>query len=111
VLLDRDRNVTVMATKPSISKYTAFVASVESLEPTVCCFVATGVPQSTAVEVTDDEDSDVELKSLTAMGDMGDASLQEDKLPNKVDLEGHTGAENVSVEREEPMDKDNDEMY
>jgi hypothetical protein len=28
------------------------------MEPTVCCFVATGAPQPSAAEITDDEESD-----------------------------------------------------
>jgi hypothetical protein len=58
VALDRHKNVAIMTTKPSIKKYAAFATKVTSLEPTVCCFVATGPTQPSVAEVTDDEESD-----------------------------------------------------
>jgi hypothetical protein len=47
-----------MTTKPGIQKYAAFATKVTPLEPTVCCFVATGAPQPFVAEVTDDKKSD-----------------------------------------------------
>jgi hypothetical protein len=58
VTLDKHKNVTSMTTEPGIKKYAAFAAKVTSLEPTVCCFVATGAPQPSAAEITDDDKSD-----------------------------------------------------
>jgi hypothetical protein len=57
VALDKHKNVAIMTTKPDIKKYAAFTAKITSLEPTVCCFVATGAPQPSAAEMTDDDES------------------------------------------------------
>jgi hypothetical protein len=62
IALNKRRNVAVMTTKPGGARYTAFAASVQSLQPTTCCFLATGAPQSSTAtevtaEVTDDEGS------------------------------------------------------
>jgi hypothetical protein len=81
VPLDRDRNVVVMTTKPGISKYTAFAASVQSLEPVVCCFVATGAPQSTAAEVTDDEGSDAGSDASTMTEDAASELYAGERAP------------------------------
>jgi hypothetical protein len=58
VALDKHKNVAIMTTKPGVQKYATFATKVASLEPTVCCFVATGAPQPSVAEVTDDEKSD-----------------------------------------------------
>jgi hypothetical protein len=57
VSLDKHKNVAVMTTKPGIGKYAAFAAKITSLEPTICCFVATGAPQPSVAEVTNDDES------------------------------------------------------
>jgi hypothetical protein len=55
VPLHPEKNVAIMSTTAGIKKYNAFVAKVEDLEPKVCCFVATGAPEPSAAEVTDDK--------------------------------------------------------
>jgi hypothetical protein len=57
VTLDKRKNVAIMTTEPGIKKYAAFASKVTSLEPTVCCFVATGAPQPSTAEITDDDES------------------------------------------------------
>jgi hypothetical protein len=55
--LDKRKNVAIMMTKPGIQKYAAFAAKVVSLEPKICCFVATGPPQPSVTDATDDQES------------------------------------------------------
>jgi hypothetical protein len=57
VALDRDRDVAIMYTKSGTHRYTTFAATVEPLEPTISCFLATGAPTLTSAVVTDDEQS------------------------------------------------------
>jgi hypothetical protein len=57
IRLDKCKNVAVMTTRPGIKKYTAFAAKVASLEPTICCFVATGAPQPSEGAITDNDES------------------------------------------------------
>jgi hypothetical protein len=72
VALDRFKNVAIMTTKPGIKKCTAFAAKVTSLEPNICCFVATGAPQPSVPDVTDDDD-DASSESTVKPGHESDS--------------------------------------
>jgi hypothetical protein len=87
VPLDAEKNVAVMTTKPGSSRYTAFAASVESLEPTICCFVATGAPTSYSqpTQVTDGEETDTTDKDTETIASK--STEEEDEKPDVVDFE------------------------
>jgi hypothetical protein len=64
VTLNKDKNVAVMMTKSGCNKFTAFATTVASLEPKLCCFLATGAPElPNAATVTDKEMSPTEDES------------------------------------------------
>jgi hypothetical protein len=121
--LDTHRNVAVMSTLPGHRKFSAFATTIESLEPDVCCFVATGTPQLESHTVTDDEAtipdavslddaSTVSADTLSVADTAADAP--DDHEPAElVDFgtAGPDGEQEVSVELDEPLANDSDEFY
>jgi hypothetical protein len=115
VFLDCDRNVAVMSTKSGNSRCAAFAASVKPLEPSVCCFLATGAPTTSTTVVTDDEDSDTAESDneSTAKSDNESTTSSEQgaKVTQPVTFEGLSDVPGVSIKNDTPLDKDKDELY
>jgi hypothetical protein len=112
ITLDKRRNVAVMTTKPGGTKYSAFAASVQPLVQQVSCFVATGAPQSSPAEVTDDEGKlDAESIAETVLSTVKAEIENEDEGPRQVDFENHPEAQGVSIEDAIPLQGDKDELY
>jgi hypothetical protein len=103
-------NVAIMDTKAGIRKCSAFVSKIEDLKPKICCFVATGSPEPSATEVTDDETDDEGSSgesTTTAHEEMG----QESDLLTQVNFQDQPSMRGVSLERDKPLDNDRDELY
>jgi transposase InsO family protein len=107
-----------MCTKAGIKKFTAFTAKIQPLAQKVGCFVATGAPEPTPATVTDDEQSDesseadtTSTEPETADEHSPEADEDEGETPEQVDFDSHPEAAGVSVERDEPMKDDKDELY
>jgi hypothetical protein len=107
IALDKHTNVAIMHTRPGIKKYTAFAASVKSLERDIQCFLASGTPESSPpAEVTDEESVATHDSRETSP-----ASDTEDGPIANVDFEQQPEVANVSVERDVPLDNGKDELY
>jgi hypothetical protein len=124
VPLNPHRNVVVMTTAAGHKKYTAFATKVESLEPNMCCFLATGAPQPEVHPITDDEETDtasVSNKSSwgtesgneadgESLSDDGETLERNNEPAEPVDFEVELG-QDVSVEIDEPLNNDREELY
>jgi hypothetical protein len=110
VRLDRDKNVAIMSTKPGIKRYTSFAATVQELEPVVSCFVAKGAPYEPGATVTDDEGS-VNGSVGSASTSESSSSEGEDEQPEQADFQSRPNVQGVSIERDDPLSNDKDELY
>jgi hypothetical protein len=110
VALDKHKNVAVMSTKSGIKRYSVFATTVTGLEPSVCCFVATGAPHESVPEVTDAEDSDDGSTESTTTSSTAD-SEDEDVQPDQVDFDQNRNVPGVSMENDVPLNRDKDELY
>jgi hypothetical protein len=108
--LHPSKNVAIMNTKAGIKKYSAFVTKIEDLEPKICCFVATGSPEPSVAEVTDDETDD-EVSSVGSTTTTQTGNSQENDLPTQVNFQDQPNMRGVSLERDKPLDNDEDELY
>jgi hypothetical protein len=117
-----------MTTKSSHLCYTAFAASVASMEPEISCFLATGAPTSTLAVVTDNEDSDDEGSDCESTQSTSDGT-QDDTVnpvttartgttspatnapPTQVNFKAHPEVQGMSIKNNEPLNKDKDELY
>jgi hypothetical protein len=108
--LDKDKNVAIMSTKPGIKMYTTFAATVQELEPQITCFVATGALYEQAPTVTNDEgsvdDHDGSVETNESL-----ASEGEDEQLEQANFQAQPSVQGVSIENDEPLIKDNDELY
>jgi hypothetical protein len=62
-----------MSTAAGVKKYNAFISKIEDLEPDICCFAATGAPEPSVTEVTDDEQNGDDEESIES----SDATVQD----------------------------------
>jgi hypothetical protein len=112
VALDKDKNISVMMTKSGSNKFSAFASTVESLEPEVSCFVATGAPSPPALPIVTDGEESTSTSSVSTCEEeeVEDGSNNKD-APIQVDFENHPDQGVLSTESDTPMDNDKDEMY
>lgn len=57
MVLDKQKNIAIMTAKPGIKRYSSFTATVQDLEPSVFCFIATGAPGESTSVVTNEDGS------------------------------------------------------
>jgi hypothetical protein len=101
-----------MSTKAGIKKYNAFVTKIEDLEPKICCFVATGSPEPSVAEVTDDEPNADDEKSVDSSSTaMQDEERQESEPPTQVNFQDQPNMKEVSIEQDKPLDDNRAEQY
>jgi hypothetical protein len=108
--LHPSKNVAIMNTKAGIKKYSAFVIKIEDLEPKICCLVATGSPEPSVAEVTDDETED-DVSSVESTTTTQTGKSKENDLPTQVNFQDQPNMRGVSLERDKPLDNDKDELY
>ena len=110
VTLDKNKNVAIMSTRPGIKKYSSFATTVQGLEPVISCFVATGAPYEEAPTVTDNEDSIDDVDESVATEESS-ASEGDDQQPEQADFQEQSNVQGVSIENDQPLSKDKDELY
>jgi hypothetical protein len=108
--LHPSKNVVIMETKPGIKKYSAFVTKIEDLKLKICCFVATGSPEPSVAEVTDDESNNKESVDSSSTVSK-DEEQQETEPPAPVNFQDQPKMRGVSMERDKPLDNDQEELY
>jgi hypothetical protein len=110
IRLDKDKNVVIMSTKPGIKRYTSFATTVQALEPVISCFVATGAPYEQGPTVTDDDGSVDGSVGSTSTGESS-WSKSEDEQTELADFQTRPNVQGVSIENDEPLSNDKDELY
>jgi hypothetical protein len=103
-----------MSTKAGIKKYNAFITKIKDLEPKICCFVATGAPEPSLAEVTDDEpDADDEKSTNSSATSVQgeDEGRQESEPPTQVNFQNQPNMRGVSIKQDRPLDNDREELY
>jgi hypothetical protein len=110
LVLDKQRNVAIMNTKPGIKRYSSFATTVQDLEPAVCCFIATGrAPSKSTPVVTGDDGSNDESKRSSATVESSKTE-GEDEQPEPVNFEAHPDVQGMSVENDEPLSDGKQEL-
>jgi hypothetical protein len=110
VRLDKDKNSAIMWAKPGIKRYTSFAATVQELEPVISCFVATGAPYEPGATVTYDEGSVNRSVGSAATSELS-PSEGKDEQPEQADFQARPNVQGVSIERDDPLSNDKDELY
>jgi hypothetical protein len=88
------------------------VTKIEDLEPKICCFVATGSPEPSVAEVTDDEpDADDEKSVNSSSATTQDEERQGSEPPTQANFQDQPNMKGVSVERDTPLNDDREELY
>jgi hypothetical protein len=115
VPLHPTKNVAIMSTKAgTIKKYNAFITKIEDFEPKICCFAATGAPEPSVAEVTDNEpdaDDKKSTNSSTTPAQGEDEGRQESEPPTQVNFQNQPNMKGVLIERDRPLDDDHEELY
>jgi hypothetical protein len=70
--------------------------------------VATGAPYEPGPTVTDDEGS---VNGSDGSASTGESSSSEDEQPEQADFQPRPNVQGVSIERDEPLSNDKDELY
>jgi hypothetical protein len=71
VQLHPTKNVAIMSTTAGVKKYNTFISKIEDLEPNICCFAATGAPEPSVTEVTNDEQNGDDEESINSSDTSG----------------------------------------
>jgi hypothetical protein len=114
VPLHPEKNVAIMSTKAGIKKYSTFVTKIEDLQPKIYCFAATGTPEPSVVEVTDDEpnaDDEKSVNSSSTTAQDKDEERQEGEPPTQANFQDQPNMRGVSIKRDKPLDDDSAKCY
>jgi hypothetical protein len=100
VQLHPTKNVAVMSTTAGVKKYNAFISKIEDLEPNICCFAATGSPEPSVTEVTDDEqngDDEESIASSDTVVQDGGKERKGGEPPTQVNFQDQPNLKEVSI--------------
>jgi hypothetical protein len=102
VQLHPTKNVAIMSITAGVKKYNTFISKIEDLEPNICCFAASGVPEPSVTEVTNDEqngDDEESIESSATSVQDGNKERQGGEPPTQVNFQEQPNMKGVSIER------------